>query len=364
MRKIYFAVMVGLLVFTAQATADTIKLKNGDRLTGAIVKSDEKALVLRTDYAGVITVKWEAIQEIESKQPLHVISRNGQKHVGMLASVDDKIAVTNKDGGKVELTKSEIMILRNAQQQAAEDRYLNPGWRDLWAGSADFGLSLSNGNSALTTITAGVDLARDTRKDLTTLSYRQITTTNRNVSPSQRLNNVKRGNAEYIYRWTPRVALLGISNFEFDERQRLDLRAVAGGGMGFRLIRGERTTFRTYGGAAYTKEIFDLTPRPTAAVPQPVHRTLTRNFAVGLVGEEFRYRMNPRINVFEKVEWYPNLTIAGFRLNTDSGITTALNKYLSLNMILSTRYLSDPPLPGIKKSDTLLTTGVRFTFGR
>lgn len=364
MLKLCFVVVVGLMAFTTQATADTIKLKNGDRLTGAIVKSDEKALVLRTEYAGPITVKWEMIQEIESKLPLHVVSRNGQKLVGTLASIDDKITVTAKDGGKVELAKSEITILRNAKEQAAEDRYLNPGWRDLWAGGADFGMALSNGNAAITTITAGVDLARDTRKDLTTLSYRQITTTNRNVSPSQKLANLKRGSADYVYRLTPRVALLGISNFEFDERQRLDLRAVAGGGMGFRLIRSERTTFRVYSGAAYTKEIFDVTPRPTAAVPQPAHRNLTRNFAVGLVGEEFRYRMSPRINVFEKVEWYPNFTIAGFRLNTDSGITTALNKYLSLNMTLSTRYLSDPPLAGIKKSDTLLTTGIRFNFGK
>lgn len=66
MRKVCLAVVVGLLACTVQATADTLKLKNGDRLTGTIVKADEKALVIKTEYAGPITVNWDAIQEVES----------------------------------------------------------------------------------------------------------------------------------------------------------------------------------------------------------------------------------------------------------------------------------------------------------
>lgn len=364
MLKLFFAVVVGLMVFTTQAGADTIKLKNGDRLTGAIVKSDEKALVLRTDYAGAITVKWEAIQEIESRQPLHVVSRNGQTLVGTLASIDDKIAVTAKDGGKVELSKSEITILRNAQQQAVEDRLAKPRLRDLWTGSADFGLSLSSGNAAITAINAGGDLARNTRHDRTAFFYRQISTTDRSVSPVRKLVNAKRAGAEYIYHLTSRLSALGIAYFDFDERLRLDLRATTAGGLGYRFIKNERTTFRVFGGLAYIKETFDVTPRATAAVPRPVPATLSRNGLDGLLGEEWRFRMNPRTQFFEKVEYYPSFRGVGYRLNTDSGLTVGLTQYLGLNLTLSTRYLDQPPLPGIKKSDTLLTTGIRFNFGR
>ncbi|MGH9846044.1 MAG: trypsin-like serine protease [Blastocatellia bacterium] len=62
MRKIYLVVIVCLIAFTAQATADTIKLKNGDRLTGAIVKSDEKTLVIKTEYASTISNNIAAIR--------------------------------------------------------------------------------------------------------------------------------------------------------------------------------------------------------------------------------------------------------------------------------------------------------------
>jgi len=40
---------------TIPALADQVILKNGDKLTGTIAKSDGKTLVLKTDYAGDLT---------------------------------------------------------------------------------------------------------------------------------------------------------------------------------------------------------------------------------------------------------------------------------------------------------------------
>jgi hypothetical protein len=53
-----------LFFLCSQALADQVSLKNGDRLSGAIVKSDSKTLILHTDYAGDVALKWDAIQEI------------------------------------------------------------------------------------------------------------------------------------------------------------------------------------------------------------------------------------------------------------------------------------------------------------
>ena len=46
------------------ALADEVRLKNGDRLTGAIVKADSKTLTLKTDYAGTITIAAAAIAHV------------------------------------------------------------------------------------------------------------------------------------------------------------------------------------------------------------------------------------------------------------------------------------------------------------
>ena len=44
--------------------ADQIVLKNGDRLTGTIEKSDDKTLIIKTEFAGEVTVEWSAVQDI------------------------------------------------------------------------------------------------------------------------------------------------------------------------------------------------------------------------------------------------------------------------------------------------------------
>jgi hypothetical protein len=45
--------MTGMLcLFAGSVVADQVTLKNGDRLTGTIVKSDAKTLLIKTEFAG------------------------------------------------------------------------------------------------------------------------------------------------------------------------------------------------------------------------------------------------------------------------------------------------------------------------
>ncbi len=64
LRKIELIALIVLVGLTSAAFADQITLKNGDRLTGTVVKSDGKTLVLHTDFAGDITLQFAAITQI------------------------------------------------------------------------------------------------------------------------------------------------------------------------------------------------------------------------------------------------------------------------------------------------------------
>jgi hypothetical protein len=60
-------------VLTAvSARANQVTLKNGDRLTGTIVKSDAKTMLIKTELAGEVSVPWDAVTSIVSTQPLHL----------------------------------------------------------------------------------------------------------------------------------------------------------------------------------------------------------------------------------------------------------------------------------------------------
>ena len=52
------------------ARGDQLTLKNGDRISGTVVKSDGKNLVLKSDLVGEVTIALENISTINSDKPL------------------------------------------------------------------------------------------------------------------------------------------------------------------------------------------------------------------------------------------------------------------------------------------------------
>jgi hypothetical protein len=56
MRRLLFLGVLITCTLVGGALGDQVSLKNGDRMSGTIVKSDCKTLVLHTDYAGDVTL--------------------------------------------------------------------------------------------------------------------------------------------------------------------------------------------------------------------------------------------------------------------------------------------------------------------
>ena len=61
---------MSLSIVTLPALADTVWLKNGDRLTGKISVLDGGKLLIETEYGGSIPVKWKQVATLESDQQL------------------------------------------------------------------------------------------------------------------------------------------------------------------------------------------------------------------------------------------------------------------------------------------------------
>ena len=73
--------------------ADQIVMKNGDRVTGGIVKKDAKTLTIKTEHFGVVTLPWEQVTSVTADKPLHVTLTGGQTVQGSLATTGDWFAV-------------------------------------------------------------------------------------------------------------------------------------------------------------------------------------------------------------------------------------------------------------------------------
>ena len=113
--------LITIIVLGPPLFADQVALKNGDCMTGTIVKADVKTLVLKTDAAGDVTFQWSAIDSIRSTQPLHVGIIGGQIVVGPVATNDGQIQVTTQTAGVITVAKTSIQVIRSDSEQAAYD---------------------------------------------------------------------------------------------------------------------------------------------------------------------------------------------------------------------------------------------------
>jgi putative salt-induced outer membrane protein YdiY len=61
-----------LTAISLPVQAAVVVLKNGDRITGRVVKMQDKRLEIDTPSAGIIKIKWEEIQSLTTERPMSV----------------------------------------------------------------------------------------------------------------------------------------------------------------------------------------------------------------------------------------------------------------------------------------------------
>ena len=122
------------------ASADTVHLKNSDRLTGRIEKLEQGKLYLETDYAGTIEIAWESVSAVASDETVQIEAGNGLLFTGKIAGNEEWIEVRTEKKGAVRLTGITAILPKPSAEEA-------DGIRSKLSGSADAGLSLTRGNS-------------------------------------------------------------------------------------------------------------------------------------------------------------------------------------------------------------------------
>ena len=62
-RRIFLLSSVACLFFMT-ARADQVVMKNGDRVTGSIIKKDGNNLTIKTTQFGVVTASWDQVESV------------------------------------------------------------------------------------------------------------------------------------------------------------------------------------------------------------------------------------------------------------------------------------------------------------
>ena len=350
-----------LLAISAASFADQVTLKNGDRLTGTVVKSDGKTLVVHTDAAGDVTLQFDAIQGIKADEDLHVTLKDGKTVVGPITTTDSKLEVATKTAGTVEAAKDDVTLIRNDTEQLAYDKSLHPGLMHGWNGGANVGFSVARGNSQTENLALAFNAVHPTLNDKITLYETSIDTKNDLASPST-VANLNTGGLRYDRNLNPRLFVFAAGDFMSNALQFLDLRQVYSGGFGFHAIKSDNTILDLLGGLNYTHETYSNgTPIPGTSPIAFTSYGKTNRFIALTVGEELNHKVGKSTLITQNLYFFPDLQQSEYRATFNFGTVTKISKVFGWQNQFSDIYVTNPPA-GAKKNDVLFTTGLNISF--
>ncbi len=363
MRKTSIWILPLVVILSCSVFADHIVLKNGDRLTGAIMKSDGKDIVIKSEIAGEVTVPLNSVQKIVSTAPLHVFLKNGQKVVGPVSTSNGNLEVETKSAGAVRVSKDSILLIRNEADQAAYEKSLHPSFSEGWSGGVNMGFALTRGNSETKNLNIAFLASRKGFHDKLSLYENSVYATNDvpTASPHTTANTIG-GGARYDHDVNPRLFGFVNGDFYHDGLQSLDLRALFGGGLGLHAIANPATTLDFLGGVNYTHESYSAFFSPPTP-PNILVQAVTHSFMGLTLGDDFMHKVSKNTVFTQNLYIYPNLSDTGqYRGTFGLGLVTKINNWLGWQNSFGDIYVSNPP-EGKKKNDLLFSTGLNFSFG-
>ena len=347
MKTILSFVFASLMGSVAVLQAEQVSLKNGDHLSGTIVSMDGKKLVLKTTYAGEVSIDWaEVSQFVSDQQPLVVTKADKQIVSGTVSSEGSDVLVTTAQGVQ-RVPRADVATMRSPADQAAYEKSLHPGMLEGWTGGGSLGFALARGNSETTNLALGFNSTRKTSNDAWVLNATSIYSSDEKsgLTTANALGGLIRYDRNISRRWF----VYGVFAGMYDRLQNLDYRILPGGGLGFHAIATPTTTLDLLGGMGYTRESYS--------------NGLTNNLVTATVGDEFSHKLTANTSITQNLYYLPSLNqTSNYRVNFNFGIATKLNNWLTANANFNDQYVSQPVL-GNKKNNVIFTTGLGFTFG-
>ena len=236
--------LVGARPAIAQKT-DIIVLTNGDRVTGEIEALERGRLRVDTESMGVVRIKWDTIDHIESETRYQVDDAEGGGALGTLEPASaGKLGVAT-DAGVVEIAYPEVAYLTPVGQRV---------WNRL-EGGIDFGLTYTQASNQLDyTLNGDVtykDGAREIRIAVSSLFRIQdgAATRNRHVL-----------DFDYLRPFGSRWFASALGSLRRNDELSLDFRGTAGITAGRHLVRRARMQWALFAGGLYNREQYSGDP--------------------------------------------------------------------------------------------------------
>ncbi len=247
--KVLFSVLC-LVSLCPTLYADEVFLKNGDRLTGKIVRLTDGKMVLASEKVGEITIDAKDIATFKSDAPVEIHLKDGTVlHQPVTAAEPNQFSISTG-----EPLKPQTFTLVQVTS-------INPPPKPLpkWTGSITASVSSTHGNTSTESVAGSFNTMRRSEKDRITANadYARTQQEDPDTGEDNVTENWWKTKAQYDYFFTKKFFGFVNGRYEKDAIAELDRRVVVGGGAGYQWIEEPDTSFSTSFGLASLYEKFD-----------------------------------------------------------------------------------------------------------
>lgn len=298
-----------LWLLCATALADEIRLKNGDRISGEIEAVQREHLVLRSDYAGKLSI---ALDKVDS---VSIVDSGGNVH----------------EIGPLELASLNVATYRQAT---------GVDYRGHVFGSA----TDERGNTTSERLFLRGDLVARASKYRYELSGR----VERRTEPPAGTNTAWLADGNYDRFLDARHFLYARGSLEHDLPKDLDLRRTLGAGYGWQVLELRIASLSVRGGLDHVSE--------------DRHASDDQSYPALGWGVKARYAPHPKLELFHEQEGFWNLDdTENVVLRTQSGLRVPVVDRLKASVQLKLDW-ERRPSPGRHATDRTLLLGLDYDF--
>ncbi len=331
-----------ILAFACSSAADEVIFKNGDRLTGTILHLADEHLTIDSWSAGEVTVETAKVRTISTETPIEIHFRDGTVVSQQVSASDEGRFAIEREG-----------VLEPQVFAIADVVAINPPEkpRAKWTGNVTAGLTLTRSNTDTESASLSAHLVRKSDADRITFDAALLHGRREDADTSDWITteDSRVAEAKYDYFLSPRLFAYANTRIEKDSIQDLDLRLIAGAGLGREWIQRDDLSFRTEGGLAWLREDFadetDANEQVTARIAYHVAK-----------------RFNEKVELLHELAWYPAIEDLGdYFLNTEFNVRVSLTDVLFTDFKVIFDYDSTPASGADNKSlKSILGLGLDF----
>jgi hypothetical protein len=324
----------------AAPKTDIIVFQNGDRLTGEIKGLEKGSLELKTDSAGTVYIEWDKIASLETTQRLDVETTNGRRYFGKVPQRGESgwmRVVDGGAGGGQDLLMADVVRVAPIDQGSLINRL---------DGYVTAGFTYTKANNETQFNLSGGISSRDEKR---IWSLDGATTLNsQSGEQTTSMYDLTLGNRRFLER---RWFLQFFATAQGNEELGLNIREIAGAGMGRYLQQGPHSEWAAFVALAVAREDFESEP--------------TQNSLEAVLGTGYSFFQydTPKRSLDLGLAVFPSLTESGrVRAEADIDSRFEIVKDLFFDVTLYGSYDSkaDPSAPSNVDYGVVTSLGYSF----